>query len=497
MRLLLSLMLVTFAACNDNGERHRTNRTLIVGFGADEAPLALNRERLGRYPLNAGLCETLVTLSPEFQVASGLATKWEPLRPDGVRLTLRPGQTFSDGTPVDGDAVRYTLAHAARLKLGYSFLAESSVRIIDDTTIEVRSTRPNHRLAEQLVHPTYGVMSPRGEPARRPLCSGAFRLAEYVPYDHFTVVRNERAHGVRPALDTIVFRFIPDENARVLALRAGDVDLIYDVGRGSAASLAHTAGVRVVSASPGAVLVMYINRHGAAPYDQLADSALRRAVAAAIDRRALVDHVLGGSVSSALFIQTLNPPSVLREFASLVVGVPHDTLGAKRLVGRGRRVLTLIIQPGGADRVVAEYVQAALARVGLIVRIELLDAAAFESRVNSGAFDLDIELPNQNDANPAFLLALRWYSHSDTRSAQFTHASAYFDTLVERSLQADDADSVRRAAADAMHQLVDVEVGAIPLAGIGRVYALRDYVHGFVPHPSRLHQSWVDVRIAP
>ena len=486
-------VLVCAGACERQTARHK----LVVAVGADESPLALNRERLGRYPLNAGLCETLVTLTPDFQIAPGLAKSWSTLSPDGVRFSLRTGIQFSDGSPVNAQAVVYTLAHAARLRLGYSFLAESSARVIDDSTVQVTSTRTNHRLLEQLVHSTYGVMSPHGNPALRPVCTGPFQLAEYVPYDHLTVVRNLRYRGPAARVDTIIFRFIADENTRVLALRAGDVDLIYDVGRGNAAALAHEPGIKVVAAPVGAVLLMYINRHGVAPYTQLADSSLRRAVAAALNRRSLVQNVLGMSDGHAVVLQTVNPASVLGEYAGLVNGVPYDTGLSRRLVEHKHPALKLIMQPGSADRAVAEYVQAELGRVGISVSIELLDPAAFESRVNSGEFDLDIELPNQNDANPAFLLALRWYSLSNTRSVQFTHASARFDSLVERSLQAANADSVRRSAAEAMHQLVDVEVGAIPLAGIARTYAMRDRVQGFVPHPSRLYQSWQGVWIAP
>ena len=57
-------------------------------------------------------------------------------------------------------------------------------------------------------------------------------------------------------------------------------------------------------------------------------------------------------------------------------------------------------------------------------------------------------------------------------------------------------DDARRAAAEAMHQLVDVEVGAVPLAGISRLYAMTQRVHGFVPHPSRLNQDWSTVWLA-
>ncbi len=496
MRVFVVLLLLALLACGDQGGRVGTERhTLVVGYGADEFPLALNRERFGRYPLNAGICESLVRLRSDFTVAPALAARWEPRGPDVMRFVLRRGVTFSDGTPLDARAVAYTLAQAARTHTDYSFLSDSSVRVIDDTTLEVRPARLNRRLVDQLVHPTYGVFEPGSDPTRRPVCTGPFRVADYVAHDHLTVVRNDRYWGARARIDTLIFRFIPDETTRTLALRSHDVDAIIDVNRSNATALSRVPGLRIVTAPPGAVIVMYMNLNGAAPYDQMRDVTVRRAVAMAIDRRTFVESVLGRE--RAALVATVNPPTVLGVYARLVQGISYDPGAAIRALHGRHRSLTLIAQTGSIDRATIEYVQAQLARVGITVAVEQLDAAAFESRLNSGAFDLDLELPNQNDANPAFLLALRWYSKSSTRSARFTHASPRFDTLVEHALAATTDDDARRAAAVAMHQLVDVEVGAVPLAGVSRMYAVSERVRGFVPHPSRLHQDWSAVWLAP
>lgn len=495
MRALLFLLLLP--SCDNRSEVHRgERRTLRVAFGADEFHLTSNRERLGRYPLNAGMCEPLVRLASDFSVAPGLAIRWEQRDSNDVRFILRGGVTFSDGAPLDAPAAAYTLAQSARTRTDYSFLSDSSVRVIDDTTLDVRPARINRRLVDQLVHSTYGLVLPGSDTSSRPVCTGPFRLAEYVANDHLTVVRNERYRGARTRLDTVIFRFIHDETTRMLALRSGDVDAIFDVNRSNAGALEQVRGLRVVMAPPGAVIVMYMNVNGTAPYQQLRDANLRRAIASAIDRRTLVEKVLGGGGRAAV-ISTVNPPSVLGAHASLVEGVAFDPEAARRMLGGRRRTLKLIANPSTVDRATVEYVQAQLAQVGFDVTVEQLDAAAFESRLNSGAFDIDLEMPSQNDANPAFLLALRWYSKSNVRSAVFTHASPRFDLLVERALSATTDDEARRAAAEAMHQLVDVEVGAIPLAGTSRIYAMSDRVRGFVPHPSRINQDWSTVWLAP
>ena len=469
-------------------------RTLVVAYGADEYPLALNRERLGRYPLNAGLCEPLVRLAPDFTVAPALALRWDTIGLNATRFVLRPSVVFSDGSALDAHAVSFTLGGTGRAHTDYSFLTDSSVRVIDDTTLEIRPGRPNRRLVDQLVHPTYAIVAPSSDPTRHPVCTGPFRLLDYVPHVRLTVVRNERYRGQRARMDTVVFRFIPDETTRTLALRAGEVDAIVDVSRVTASALARVAGLHVSAAPIGAVLVMYENLNGTAPFDQLRNIEVRRAVAMAIDRRMLAERVLGGGAGAV--VSTINPPSVLGAHAALVHGVPYDPAAARHALADRRRTLRLIANPGSVDRAVVEFVQAQLAAVGIDAATEQLDAAAYESRLNSGAFDLDLELPSQNDANPAFLLALRWFSRSNTRSVRYTHASARFDELVDRALLANPGDDARRSAAEAMHQLVDVEMGAVPLAGVARVYAMRDRVRGFVPHPSRLNQDWSSVWLA-
>lgn len=493
-RVLLATVTVLLGCAPPRDEPGALRHSLVVAYASDEFPLALNRDRLARYPLNAGVCEPLVRLAPDFTVAPALATRWESRAPNQVRFILEPGIAFSDGGALDAHAVAATLSGAARAHTDYSFLSDSSVRVVDDTTLDITPARVNRRLVEQLVHPTYAVVSPQSDPARNPVCTGAFRLAEYVAHNHLTVVRNERYRGARARMDTIVFRFIPDETTRVLALRAGEVDAIADVRPATAAALAGVAGVQVSTAPPGAVLVMYINLNGTAPFAQMRDAALRRAVAMSIDRHLLVDRVIGGG--PAAMVNTVNPPVVLGTHAALVQGVAYDTTAARRLLRGGRRSLRMIANPGAVDRSVVEFVQAQLRLVGIDVITEQLDAAAYETRLNSGAFDLDLEGPSQNDANPSFLLALRWYSRSNTKSVRFTHASARYDTLVDRALMATTDDEARETAADAMHQLVDVEVGAVPLAGISRIYAMGQRVHGFAPHPSRLNQDWSTVWLA-
>jgi len=406
------------AGCNpDEGNRTGSvahalsNDSLVIAAGADDFGLMLNRERLGRYPLNAGICEPLVRLTPEFAIEPALASRWEYRGDNTYRFTLRDDPRFHDGRTLNSAAVKYTIDQGIRDRTQYSFFTQQSVRIVDDSTLDVRPGRPNLRVLEQMVHLTYAVIADSSDGAVRPLCTGPFKFREYVPRDHISVERNNAYWGEKARLRRLTFRFIPDENTRFLALSAGDVDVIFDVNRSMVAGLEATPGIRVVTSPPGAVILMYIATNGRPPYTRMSDPAVRRAVALAIDRRTLVSQVMEGYGAE---VSTVNPPSVLGSHAAMVHGIPYDPQHARRILDsagwkangtQARRkagvplTLSMITQAGTVDRAIAQYVQAQLTAVGIQVRIDELDAAAFDSRLNNGTFDMDIEIPNQNDAN--------------------------------------------------------------------------------------------------
>ncbi|MEO5580140.1 MAG: ABC transporter substrate-binding protein [Gemmatimonadaceae bacterium] len=481
---------------------------LTVGALEDEFGLRLNRPRLGIYPLNTGICEPLMKLTSELQSIPWLATRSEYRGDNTYRFTLRPGVVFHDGSRLDANAVKFTLDHTVRVKTQYSFLAPNSVRVVDDSTVDVRPSIPNRRLADQLVHPMYSAIATASDPATLPVCTGPFRFHEYVPQSHITVVRNDAYWGPKAKLDRVTFRFFQDDNTRALALRSGEVDVIFDVNRGTIASLEATPGIKVVASPPGSMILMYIATRGPPPFTRMADQRVRRAVAMAIDRKVLAERVLGGYAS---VVSTVNPPAVLGRYAATVHGIPYNPAGAGllldsagwrmsagtvRVKGAERLELVMIMQPGNVDRAVGEYIQAQLAAVGARLRIDNLDAGAFSSRINSGTFDLDIETPSQNDSNPAFLLAVRWYSKATTASARYMPAGPRFDSLVTSALTSESRDDAQRHAAAAMNVLVNEEVAAIPLAGIYRIYAMSDKVRGFDAHPSRNNQWWNTVWLA-
>ena len=71
------------------------------------------------------------------------------------------------------------------------------------------------------------------------------------------------------------------------------------------------------------------------------------------------------------------------------------------------------------------------------------------------------------------------------------------DAAIERCRAADDIEAARRYAAEAMHELVDVEHIIVPIAGLYRIFVASERVHNLVAHPSNTNQRWDTVRLSP
>ena len=491
---------------------------LVVGHSQDPWVDASpgDKKRMPSYPLNTDACETLVALAPTYDVVPVVAAKSEFIGNNTFRFTLKGEPTFSDGRKVTVEDVRYSINYTLQepVTAGFEFLGPESVKIVDDKTVDVTPTRPNLRLVEQINHPTFTVIANGSDPLKDPMgtkCTGPFKLSEYVPGERIVVVRNDAYWGEKPRLSKITFRFYPDETTRMLALQNGEVDLVTTVPRAVVSSVKGQPGTKLEQSPVGSAILMYVAQRDQAGNPRvLSDVRLRRAVAHSINQKEFVDGVMAGN---AEVIKTVNPPRVLGNHADLVKGIPFDPAAAGRLLDEagwrtgpdgmrakdGRPLaLSMIFPQGTIDLTTMEFIQASLRRVGIVGNIERLDAGAYRTRTDNGEYDLDVSQPSQNDANPAFLMALRWYSKATGRNARIISPgpNTEFERLIDQTNQATSQEELRRLSGEAMHQLVDVEAAGIPLAGMYRVLAMKTRVQNLQVHPSGTNQRWSSVFLA-
>src|SRR6478609_7075386 len=144
------------------------NAKLVVGWA--EPIDTLNPATTGARnvgPLDLNIFDTLVWLTPEFEVTPHLATKWT-VSDDGktYTFTLREGVTFHDGTPFDAEAVvaniKYITDKATQSKISLGLLGPcGTATAVDKMTVQFTCATPYAPLLAQLGEPYLGMQSPK------------------------------------------------------------------------------------------------------------------------------------------------------------------------------------------------------------------------------------------------------------------------------------------------------------------------------------------------
>lgn len=498
--------------------------TLTVGAPDDDYildPEDPGRVTVGMGQVNANIFDTLTRMGPDFQIYPMLAESWEYMEESNTwRFHLRQDVTFHNGESFTAAAVVDMVKRVAQG--GYAIIIkvdENSAVAVDDYTVDITPTSPNVQLPGQIAHPNFGIRAPSADPfAGEHVGTGPFMFKEYVPDDHITVVKNPGYWGEVAQVDAITFRFMPDPNTRVLALQAGEVDVIYDVPRESAVVLEEAEGVELLPSPVGAYQAISILSTGEAPHDITTDVLVRRAIGYALDRQAIIDTAFDGLATAS---QTLIPAGVLGDYDDRVEGFTHDPDQARSLLeeagwtdadGDGirekdGRPLSLEIVSGFPTATdngqTPEVVQAQLLEVGIDSTITAIDdSIAYDNRMTEKQGSLWVEIGNQNSASPCFLPSFLYYGGDENpNNYQAAFAPSFvgfpeFDEEMDACNNASDPDEAAMHAANAMHILIDEAHTALPLLGLYRIWGVRTAVSGFDPHPIFVMIRWNNVSLS-
>jgi len=516
VRVAAVALVLLAAACGGNGSESPSQaeptplpddqQTLTVATPGD---VFITRDRifLGIWPDNANICETLVGLGYDFQPTPLLATRWTYTGNNTFRFELRRDVRFHNGAPFNAEAVRHSVERVVEKRQTLNtFVGAGSAKVVDEFTVDITTTQTNLRLAEQISHPFFSIVAAGTDPAERPVCTGPFQFGSYSPNDRLVVNRNDAYWGSeKPRLRQITFRFISDQNTRRLALESGEVDLMWFLAPQQSADVRGRPGLEVAPAPPGAVVDISLNLHGAAPHTLLQDIDVRRALGMSFDARALAEQQWQGN---AQVVAGVSPPAVLGPAASLVGSRTPNLAEAERLLEargwrkgsdgirekEGRKLSLVGVSQFDFEPESLQFLQAQVRRAGIDLRLERApDAAAYSAKINSGAWDVDVNYFNQNDANPVRIPAQFWYSKVANARTRLTNPGPKFDGLVDEALSAPDLTTAQRKAAEAINVLVNEEWAAIALTNFPQIYAHRTNVAGFRPHPSVNHQPWTGV----
>jgi peptide/nickel transport system substrate-binding protein len=280
--------------------------------------------------------EPLIDLEPGStnELTGVLAETWEGEAADDTYVFhLRQGVTFHDGTPFNAEAVKtnfdrwQNLPEELQANAYYYDLTMdgfgpdnliSSVEATDEHTVTITLREPSATFLYAITLPPFAIVSPavlESTNADDPAAStfgteevqggtGPFVLQSYTPDENATLVRNENYWGTPALLDRLIIRPIADPAARLQALQAGSIHA-YDLVSPTDYGAVEDGGFQLVERLSFNSLYLAITPT-ATEGGPLAELPVRQAVAAAIDKQALLDTFYGGRGSVA---DNFIPPS--------------------------------------------------------------------------------------------------------------------------------------------------------------------------------------------
>ena len=327
--------------------------------------------------------ETLTKINPDGTVSPLLAESWE-VSPDLKTYTfkLRKGVKFQNGEVFNAAAVKFSFERAAAEKSTNkdkrTFSGMESVAAIDDHTVVVLNKSLDPDFLFLMGQATAIIVEPKSADtnATKPVGTGPYQLTNWsrgssIALSQWAGYRSASSVKIRK----VTFRFISDPAAQVAALLAGDIDAFPRVTPRSVAQFKSNPKFQVVVSGSRAKTILAINNKK----KPLNDVRVRRAIAAAIDRKAVIEgagdgygapigsHYVPGAFG---YVDTtgINPFNIEKAKALLAEAGIKTPLE-----------LSLKLPPPPYARQGGEVIAAQLAKIGIIAKIENVEWAQWLS----------------------------------------------------------------------------------------------------------------------
>ncbi len=327
--------------------------------------------------------ETLTKINSDGTVSPMLAESWE-VSPDLKTYTfkLRKGVKFQNGETFNAAAVKFSFERAGSEKSTNkdkrTFAGMESVAAIDEHTAVILNKALDPDFLFLMGQATAIIVEPKSADtnATKPVGTGPYQLSVWNKGSSVTLSKWEGYRGAAGIkIKKATFRFISDPAAQVAALLAGDVDAFPRVTPRSVPQFKTNPKFQVVVSGSRAKTILAINNKKK-PLD---DVRVRRAIAAAIDRKAVIE---GAADGYGVPIGSHYVPGALGYVDTTGVN-PFNLDKARALLAEaGVKTpleLSLKLPPPPYARQGGEVIAAQLAKIGIIAKIENVEWAQWLS----------------------------------------------------------------------------------------------------------------------
>jgi peptide/nickel transport system substrate-binding protein len=293
--LLLSLLAVAPAAAQSQITIAQPAEATTMDPGRSTQVLTVN------YFVN--LYDTLTRWDAALALQPGLATAWRNVNETTWEFTLRQGVKFHDGAVLSAEDVKATLERnttPGKTVVQPGFATIESVQIAAPSVIRIVTKKPDPLMPVRMAQMGAQILPARlttddgvKELARKPVGTGAYRFVEWVKDERLVMQANRDWwgwEGRAPAFERVVWKPIPDDFPRLVALEKGEVDLITNVPPDRMKAIEGGATTRIVTAPATRTVTFWMNLTEA----PLSDKRVRQALHYALDVPSLIRNLYAG-----------------------------------------------------------------------------------------------------------------------------------------------------------------------------------------------------------
>jgi peptide/nickel transport system substrate-binding protein len=411
-------------------------------------PCESSRSNVGRV-VKQNITETLTEIDPkDGTITPRLATEWQQIDDLTWRFKLRESVTFQDGEPFNAEAVKTAIERTlddridCEIRIKFFGGMEVTPVVVDEHTIDIKTAKPAPIMPTMMG--TMTITSPNtvmGERTRDPVGTGPYKFDHWDVGQEIVLTRFDDYWGEQPDVEKVTYVFRTESAVRAAMVATGEADIAPNIA--------------VQDATDPKMDFSYLNSETSrlridVNKPPLDDIRVRKALNLGFDRDAMIGTIFSKDVIPAT---QLVVPSIPGHNPDLKVW-PYDPEQAKQLLEEARadgapidNEIVLIcrtnIYPNSTEA--CEAIMAMYQAIGLKIRVEMLDAAAWVDWLTKPfADDRPVNIQqgqhDNNNGDPVFTVFNKYHSEG----GQSVLSNPDLDKMIEGAEVATGADRIEK-----------------------------------------------------
>lgn len=516
MKKLLSLLLVcamalSLAACGKNddskpndttapgaqqtGEAKSPDNDLVVALQADATHLDPHVSSNGASnQITEEMYETLLSFDQDTNVVPSLAKEWK-VSEDARTYTfiLQEGVKFHDGEPFNAEAVKAVYDRGManpNLTLQRTIKNWESVTVNGEYEVAITLKEPNNTFINKITQ--LKMVSPKAMAmenasdylAKHSAGTGPYVLSERVDGGYTKMVRNENYWREGPTVDSLTFKVVPEDAARIAMLQTGEADVIYPVPVTDVDKIKDNANIVVDIAPTTTYRYVTLNTEWALPDGRkpFADKRVRQALNYAFDSEAYAKIVFNGyaKVPTSIFSDSI-------QYFAEQTPYTKDLEKAKSLMAEAGYEdgfdVEVIVDNISLEQKGATFLMQQLAEIGVNVKLLPNESTTNAELTSAPLESTTVQMWYVNWSSGSYEAdgSMRSLLHSDHMPPKGYNTAFWsnqrFDELLDKALLSSDTDEIASLYAEAQAIVWD-ECPWIFLGNDNTINAWQSYVTG-------------------